>query len=57
MFEKLRSDIEKSEHYHNKLKGKEWVKIYYQTLYLLLDNLKIIISKEALRCTKLINTN
>lgn len=40
MFEKLRSDIEKSEHYHNKLKGKEWVKIYYKTLYLLIDNLK-----------------
>lgn len=40
MLKKVKSDIQKSEYYHNKLKMKEWVKIYYQTLYLLIDKLQ-----------------
>lgn len=39
LFKKLQKDIQKSEYYHNKLKEKRWVKIYYNALYQLLDNM------------------
>ncbi len=40
MFEKLRNDLEKSKSYNDRLKEKEWVNIYYKTLFLLIDNLR-----------------